>query len=611
MSKKEWLWAGIIVAVAAIVRIIYWMESGDNPLRGALLLDAKVYHLIASEIATQTFWGSEIFFRAPLFSYLLGMTYKLFGVQQTAITFLQLLMGVATAFLAFLTARRWLSASASFAVGLATALYPTLYYVESEIMPTTLEVFAYALTLFLFSLYDRGKNQKYLFWGGVSLGFAALARPTILTFALTLVIWLHLIHRNSDWLSTLRRYLLIVLGMAIVILPCTLRNYIVGHELVLISSQGGVNFYMGNNKDADGQTAAFPTISPKLDKYQDHIETDSKALAQQDTRRNLTAGEVSSYWMSKGMSYFTTDPVGALGLFFKKVYLVFCGEELFNNEDPLAGRQYAHLYSAFIWSFGLRFPYGLLTPLCLVGSFLLLRRKKTPWLLLLFIYSQAITVALFFVSSRYRQPLIPAMIIIAIAGVYEVRELIKSGRLKLVIRYAIAAVVLLLALNPPVTIASKQNESMYHTILGNALALQNQNDQAVAELKTATTIDNGNTLAYYYLGMVYGKTQKFDLALDVLKQAEKLNPTYTKALLLLSRVYFEKGEYDSALVYFNKLESAELDPNSAYVAYRIAAQSSLATGKTDDAKIFLDRILKLQPGDQQARSLLDSLQAKK
>ncbi len=108
ISDKPWLWIAIVAAIATLVRVIYWLESGDDPLRGQLLLDAKVYDLMATEIARETFWGSEVFFRAPLFQYILAFTYQLFGIQQTAITFLNLLMGVAAAVLTYLTARNYL-----------------------------------------------------------------------------------------------------------------------------------------------------------------------------------------------------------------------------------------------------------------------------------------------------------------------------------------------------------------------------------------------------------------------------------------------------------------------------------------------------------------------
>ncbi len=609
-GKQEWIWVAIIAAIAVVVRVIYWLESGDDPLRGELVLDSLVYHRMATEIAKEAFWGTEVFFRAPLFPYLLAFTYKLAGIQQIAIALVNLLMGIATAALAYLTSRRWLSEKGARIVGIVTALYPTLYFFEFEIMPTALEVFTFTLTLYLFSLYDRDRNQKHLFWGGIALGFAALARPTILTFAVALIIWLRTKHQSSGWIVTWQKYSLILLGMAIVILPCTIRNYAVGHEVVLISSQGGVNFYMGNNKDADGQTAAFPSVGGRLNKYQDHVSSDSKALAEDDARRNLTASEVSSYWRTKGTDFITSNPLSALWLSLKKIYLVFCGEELFNNEDPLSGRRYALLYSIFIWSFGLRFPYGLLAPLFLLGTVLVLRRKNKPWLPLLFVYSQVITVALFFVSSRYRQPLIPAMIIIVTAGLFELRELMTRLSVKQLAPYGVALLVLLLALNPPVTIASTQNRSMYYTLLGNVLSNQSKDDLAVAELTNAVAIDDQNMLAFQSLGKVYGKTGKYDLAIETLKKAEALNPDYADVTVMLARVNYDKHDYPAALQYIRKTHLENASPASLYMGLWVGAWSAASIGEATEAKQLLNHILELNPRDKDAKAMLDSLGVK-
>jgi len=609
-GKPEWIWLAIVAAVAMIARIVYWLESGDDPLRGVLVLDSLVYDRLATEIAKETIWGTEVFFRAPLFPYLLALTYKLAGMQQTAIVFLNLLMGAGTAVLTYLASRQWLNEKGSRIAGIVVALYPTLYFFECEVMPTALEVFTFALTLYLFSLYDRDRHPKHLLWGGIALGLAALARPTILTFALALIIWLRLKHRSSGWTVTWQRYSLVLLGMAMVILPCTIRNYAVGHEIVWISSQGGVNFYMGNNKDTDGQTAAFPSAGGKLNKYQDHIWSDSKAIAESEQGRSLTAGEVSSHWRAKGLDFITSNPLSALWLSLKKLYLMFCGEELFNNEDPLSGRQYAFVYSLFVWSFGLRFPYGLLSPLFLLGTVLVLRRKNKPWLPLLFVYSQVVTVALFFVSSRYRQPLIPAMIIVAVAGLLQLRDLAKRLTPKLLLPYGVLLLFLLLTLNPPVTIASKQNQSMYHTLLGNVLSAQEKDDRALAELNEAIVIDDRNTLAFQQLGMFYAKSGKYDLAIEALKKAESLNPDYADLKVMLARAHYEKNDYRTALEYVRNTPLERTAYNSHYIGLWLGAWSAANLGNAVEAKQYLDRVLELNPKDKSAKAMLDSLGVK-
>lgn len=202
------------------------------------------------------------------------------------------------------------------------------------------------------------------------------------------------------------------------------------------------------------------------------------------------------------------------------------------------------------------------------------------------------------------------MIIIATAGIFELHELIKRKGIKQLAPYGVALLVLLLALNPPVTIASKQNRSMYYAMLGNVLSNQNKNDLAVTELTTATEIDDNNTLAFQYLGMVYAKTGKHDLAIDALKKAETLNPDYADVKVMLARVYYDKHDYASSLQYIRKARLEYAGATSLYMGLWLGAWSSASMGMASDAKQFLNQILELNPRDKSAKAMLDSLGTK-
>jgi len=57
--------------------------------------------------------------------------------------------------------------------------------------------------------------------------------------------------------------LLFAAGLVLPIIPVTLHNALVGHDFVPIASQGGVNFYIGNNPVADGYTAIGELVKAK------------------------------------------------------------------------------------------------------------------------------------------------------------------------------------------------------------------------------------------------------------------------------------------------------------------------------------------------------------
>jgi putative flippase GtrA len=85
---------------------------------------------------------------------------------------------------------------------------------------------------------------------GLALGAATLVQPSCQLFLAVGI--------AGDWLARrplghiLRRGLLILLGMATVIAPWTLRNREVLGETVLVATNGGQNFYRANNPKAKG-----------------------------------------------------------------------------------------------------------------------------------------------------------------------------------------------------------------------------------------------------------------------------------------------------------------------------------------------------------------------
>ena len=92
---------------------------------------------------------------------------------------------------------------------------------------------------------------------GFCLGLAALAVANILLFLPMALLWVIVARRALPWPRRLLNALPLLLGASLVIAPVTLRNYLIGDDLVLISSNGGINFYLGNNANYE-ETIRIP-----------------------------------------------------------------------------------------------------------------------------------------------------------------------------------------------------------------------------------------------------------------------------------------------------------------------------------------------------------------
>lgn len=117
------LLAGLAV-LACAVRLIHARTLSGTPVFGILLGDSKRYVEWASDIAAGNWLGSEVFYQAPLYPYLLGAAFSVFGVSIDVVRILQALAGGLACVLVAMAGRRFFNWKVGMVAGTALALYP-------------------------------------------------------------------------------------------------------------------------------------------------------------------------------------------------------------------------------------------------------------------------------------------------------------------------------------------------------------------------------------------------------------------------------------------------------------------------------------------------------
>ncbi len=198
-------------------------------------------------------------------------------------------------------------------------------------------------------------------------------------------------------------------GAAFVVAPVTIRNCVKGGELVLTTAHGGINFYIGNNPDADG----WYKTPAGFKGSQEGLIRSGKRIAERETGCRLSHSEVSSFWFARGKDFIFDSPGSAALLFLKKLYL-------FWNfyEKPLEGNiYYTELFSKILRTMTLGF--GIVAPFALLGLLLQLGRwRDRAGLPALFVIVYMGTLVLFFVTSRYRITVLPFMLLFGAGAVW-------------------------------------------------------------------------------------------------------------------------------------------------------------------------------------------------
>ena len=95
--------------------------------------------------------------------------------------------------------------------------------------------------------------------------------------------------------------------------------------------------------------------------------------------------------------------------------------------------------------------------------------------------------------------------------------------------------------------------------------------------------------------------------IEKLEKALKINSKYFKACYNIGVTCYDIQEYPKSIEYYQKAEN--LNPKDDRVYYGIAA-SQFVLGQFKDAKINCQTALKLNPHNENAKTLLDSIKKK-
>ncbi|MEA4901132.1 tetratricopeptide repeat protein [Desulfitobacterium sp.] len=152
----------------------------------------------------------------------------------------------------------------------------------------------------------------------------------------------------------------------------------------------------------------------------------------------------------------------------------------------------------------------------------------------------------------------------------------------------------------------KQNpdSAANHVDFGWALFQKGQYNEALAEYKKATELDEKNFQAYLNLGIAYQQVDKIDIAITTLQKAIELAPKSYEAHYYLGLSYQRNGKLDQAL---EELFLADkLHPGSTKIIYDIG-QLHEKMGSLEEAKKDYQDALNFDPQYTLAQEALSRL----
>ncbi|HMB70016.1 MAG TPA: glycosyltransferase family 39 protein, partial [bacterium] len=384
-----------------VLRLALLATTAGDPVLGTPMLDAEYAVDWAHAMRDGGPWMSPegtAYFRTPLYAWFLALAFLLPGPDLLAARILQAVLGAATAAIVADLAGRRLGRGAGIGAGvLAAASWPLLLFGRELLIESIVPFLGVSL---LWTLDAAARRPTALRWlaAGAVLGLAAVARAN---FIVIVPVALLLAVRDAP---RMRRALALTAGIALLIAPVTVRNRVVSGDWILLSYQGGLNLWIGNNPEADGMSAHLPGLTSWRNE-------DVEAMLAREAGRPLAPAEQDAVWRGRALEFFRESPGDALGLLARKTWLFLQGYEIRNNRDLYLLRGRDPVLSLPLPDF------GWILPLAAVGMWATRRRRSELADWYGYAGAAALGVIAFFVCARYRLIVWPALLPFAGAGV--------------------------------------------------------------------------------------------------------------------------------------------------------------------------------------------------
>jgi len=483
-----------------------------------------------------------------------------------------------------------------------------------------------------------------------------MARASILVFAALALVW---IFRGEPGRRRWRDALAFAGALVVALAPAIVHNLVVSRDFVPVTSNAGMNFYIGNSRNANGTFVLIPGV--------DLIEdVTTSEYVERAIGRAPTPSDVSHYWFDRGMQDVRKDPGRSLRLMARKFALFFNGYEVPQIESfDVHVRESQWLRALFVRTW-------FVTAFGLWGMVIAFRMVPPSRLLSGYVLAYAVSIVVFFVTGRYRSQVVPVLCLFAGFALVSLPSLARRPR-------SLAATVLALALLVVVTnpsmfrldenmlmfreyvhrgrrlsvtqqyqpalreidraiaiypqeaegyvhraiihkeggddfkaiedynraLTRDPDDAVVHYDLAQALRRVNLPAQAVREYDLAIQKDPKMLQAYNNMGVTLRDMGHFEQAANVFRKVTEIAPNYPKAYNNLGALYADMGRHDDAVAVFE--ETTRRFPKYAN-GFKNLAMGYAALRRPRPALAAMQRYVALEPGDASAKEVVRKLE---
>ncbi len=401
------------LAIPALVALAYslghlgWYEA--TPLGQVPVLDERENLDLAEAIHAGAL-APVPFYRAPGYALVLAAI-RLLGVGQSGLFPAALLLGVvlhaANAALVVRVAGRWFGSLSGLCAGILYALDPVLVHFATQALDNTL-----ALTLFIGGLdflaqaYSRPERTAAWGWAGILWALATLVRPNFLfVWAVVpiLALALPMPEKARD------RAVATALASLFLFAAQATWQWKVSGVAGFMPWQGSYNLWSANRPGANGRYFTQQVVLPPELAGVNPARAESAVLYQVEAQRPADdIPAMNAFWRGKFVAEVAGHPLRWGSLMARKAYALLDNFEQYNNKTYVFHKERSP------WLRWNPLCWGLLLVLAVAGAARLAAESpRAAWAVGWVTAACTFSVILFYVSDRFRLPLVAIVAVLA------------------------------------------------------------------------------------------------------------------------------------------------------------------------------------------------------
>ena len=410
-----------IFGVALALRVAYaWLAIGPGSTPSS---DSATYDTVAWNLARGSGFSLDsaggpypTAFVPPVLPWITSLLYRAVGHQYFAAVLLQCVAGaLVPLLLAALGGSLFGSTVGRWSAWLA-AIHPLLVFFSGYLLTESIFCTTLLLALLLSVDWVRTPLAGRALGTGMAWGVAALTRPTALPLPLLVALWAwRPLGLTIGGRGRLRHLVLLLLGLAVVVGPWTLRNAIALRAFVPVTTGAGGALMVANNPDtwdhrsARGGASSAPYRAALAGEFRslNEVELDARARERTWAFMRARAGEWPSVALAKVARFWRLHAEGGgTGVWQRPGSPL----EPLRRFDPL-----------LVWSL-ITLPFALWGVVRVIRS----ARRWFQALPLLVIGYFTMIAVIFFGSLRMRVPIEPLVVLFVALGIEEARRALRT-----------------------------------------------------------------------------------------------------------------------------------------------------------------------------------------